>query len=379
MRKIHVIIPAAGQGERLGGGLPKQYRPLAGKPVLRHSLEKFAKLSDLASLCVVIDPAHEKYFKSAATAIINCKFVFGATTRKQSVLNGLKTIKANDDDIILIHDAARPLVSKDDINALIDAMNDQDAATLAMPITDTLRRDEEIISRENLWALQTPQAFRYGILKKAHETMKGDFTDDTGLVSAMDIPVKLVQGSKTNIKITHPEDFAIAEKFFSFETRTGTGFDVHAFSTEPGRKLILCGIEIPHTQGLAGHSDADVGLHALTDAILGTIAGGDIGLHFPPSDNTFKNMDSRIFLERACEMLREKNGTIQNADLTIICERPKITPHRDAMQSKVAEILGVNKSRVNIKATTTEGLGFTGRGEGIAAQAIVTVKLAEGS
>ena len=371
-KQFHVVIVAAGQGERFGGARPKQYRLLNGKPVLRHSIEKFLKNPDLMSLHVVINPTHQGFYDEAVQGLSLPQAIHGADERKNSVYNALKQIPhVSNDDILLVHDAARPFVSG--IDGLLEALGDHDAATLAMPVSDTLRRGDEIIDRDGLWAVQTPQAFRFGVLKKAHETMKGEFTDDTGLVSAMGVPVKMVMGSKANIKITVPEDFAIAEKLATGgETRTGMGFDVHAFSKDPGRKLILCGVELDHPFGLEGHSDADVGLHALTDAILGAIGKGDIGQHFPPSNPKFKNMDSRVFLEEACRMV---NGTILNTDITIICENPKIGPYREQMQTKVAEILNIEASRVNIKATTTEGLGFTGRGEGIAAQAIANVRM----
>lgn len=373
IKQFHVVIVAAGQGERFGGDVPKQYRLLNGKPVLRHSINKFLKNPNLKSLHVVINPAHQGLYDDAVKGLSLPKAIHGADQRKNSVYNALKQIPhVSNDDILLVHDAARPFVTA--VDDLLDAMDRHDAATVAIPVSDTLRRGDEIVDRDGLWAVQTPQAFKFGVLKKAHETVKGEFTDDTGLVSAMGVPVKMVMGSKTNIKITVPEDFAIAEKLMAAgETRTGMGFDVHAFSKKSGRKLILCGIELDHPFGLEGHSDADVGLHALTDAILGAIGKGDIGQHFPPSNPKFKNMDSRVFLEEACRMV---NGTILNTDITIICENPKIGPHREKMQAKVAEILKIDVSRVNVKATTTEGLGFTGRSEGIAAQAIATVRLA---
>jgi 2-C-methyl-D-erythritol 4-phosphate cytidylyltransferase/2-C-methyl-D-erythritol 2,4-cyclodiphosphate synthase len=377
-KDYHVIIAAAGSGERFGGGsTPKQYLELAGKPVLRHSIDTFIAQIGYAPQ-IAINAFHSSHYVKSVVGLNLPAPIHGSDTRKASVYTALKKIPhASDDDIVIIHDAARPNISKQAIQDLLEAMEGNEAASLAVPVSDTLRRGADIVDRTGLWALQTPQAFRYGILKKAHETVKGEFTDDTGLVSALGIEVKLVRGSNSNIKITTPEDFEMLEKLMAKtgETRTGMGFDVHAFSKDKARKLVLCGLQIDHPFGLEGHSDADVGLHALTDAILGSIGEGDIGLHFPPSDATFKNMDSRIFLEKACDMLRDKGGIIQNADITIICEQPKITPHRDAMQIKIAEILGIEKSRVNVKATTTEGLGFTGRGEGIAAQAIVTVKL----
>jgi 2-C-methyl-D-erythritol 4-phosphate cytidylyltransferase / 2-C-methyl-D-erythritol 2,4-cyclodiphosphate synthase len=372
-KQFHVVIVAAGHGDRFGGDVPKQYKLLNGKPVLRHSIEKFMENPGLKSLHVVINPMHQGFYEKAVEGLDLPASIHGGSKRKTSVYSALKRISyVLDDEILLVHDAARPFVTA--IDALLEAMNGHDAATIAIPVSDTLRRGDEIVDREGLWTVQTPQAFRFGILKKAHETIKGSFTDDTGLVSAMGVPVKMVMGSRSNLKITVPEDFTIAEKLAAGgDIRTGMGFDVHAFSKEKGRKLILCGVELDHPFGLEGHSDADAALHALTDAILGAIGKGDIGQHFPPSNPKFKNMDSRVFLEEACRMV---NGTVLNADITIICENPKIGPYRAKMQAKVAEILGIDVDRVNVKATTTEGLGFTGRGEGIAAQAIATVRLA---
>ncbi len=376
---FHVLIAAAGSGERFGSGLPKQYALLQGKPVLRHTLETFLSLPGLASLHVLIQPDHKDLYHDAVRGLDLPGPIYGSNTRKSSINNGINALSnLKDKDILLIHDAVRPLVKPPDILGLLATMQNAEAATLATPVTDTLSRENNApVSRDGLWALQTPQAFRFGTSKRAH-AQNIDATDDTSLVSALGIEVKLVQGSKHNFKITVQEDLAMAETILRNNTqiRTGTGFDVHAFEREDKtRKLILCGITVDHEYGLAGHSDADVALHALTDAILGSIAMGDIGQHFPPSDQKFKNMDSRIFLEKACEMLAAKGGTIENADITIICETPKIGPYRDRMQAEVAEILKTEKDRVNIKATTTEGLGFTGRGGGIAAQAVVTIRL----
>lgn len=372
---IHIVITAAGTGERFGGNLPKQYAILAGKPVLQHAVECFSGIASVATI-ITVHPSHSLYYEKLLKSKLPRSTVVGAETRQKSVYSALKSLSAKEDDIVLIHDGARPNVSLHDIHNLVAVMHESEAASLALPVSDTLRRADDIIDRNNLWALQTPQAFRFGTLKKAHETVKGEFTDDTGLVSAMGVAVKIVPGSKTNIKITTREDFDMLEKLMTQgEIRSGTGFDVHAFSHEKGRKLMLCGVEIDHPFGLAGHSDADVGLHAITDALLGAIGEGDIGLHFPPSDSAFKNMDSRIFLEKSAAILANKAGLIQNVDVTIICESPKISLYRDAMRNKIAQILKIDSGRVNVKGTTTEGLGFTGRGEGIAAQAAVTVRL----
>lgn len=284
-----------------------------------------------------------------------------------------------DEDIILIHDAARPFAGSDEIQAVAAAAARDGAATLALPVADTLRRtDGAVVDRAGLWAVQTPQAFRYGMIRDAHLRFADDdsFTDDAGLVEAAGHRVTLVPGSRRNFKITTQDDLELARMITAPlppDIRTGFGFDVHAFDPVRSGPVILGGINIPHGRGLAGHSDADVGLHALTDALLSTIAAGDIGTHFPPSDPQWKGADSRIFLSHAVKMLNQKNAVITLIDITFMCEAPKIGPHREAMQRVIAEITALPPERISIKATTTEKLGFTGRGEGIAAQAVATV------
>ncbi len=382
INNFNLLIAAAGQGTRCGGGLPKQYRMLAGKPLLRHTIDAFIGFPGLQQIKVIIDPAHEELFLGTIKGLKNIDFVAGSDSRRNSVKNGVNSFSnLKDSDILLIHDAARPMVRKDDIQTLIDALNDNEAATLAAPVTDTVKYEnrKESVTRDDLYALQTPQGFHYGTIKKAHASAdpQTEYTDDTGLVSALGIPVKLVQGHRGNFKITTEDDFEMAEKLMARqeETRTGMGFDVHAFADTPATTVMLCGVAVPHNRPLAGHSDADVGLHAITDAILGSIAAGDIGQHFPPSNDKYKNMDSAIFLRRAVELLQEKGGHTVNLDVTLICEVPKIGPHREAMEKRIADIAGIEPRRVSVKATTTERLGFTGRGEGIAAQAIATVRL----
>ena len=380
---FHVLIAAAGSGVRFGGGRPKQYALLNGKPLLRHTLDVFINHPDLSSLRVIINADHQSLYNEAVAGLDLPPPIYGSDTRKSSIYNGLNGVShLKDNDILLVHDAARPLVCINDITKLALEANKTGAATLATPVTDTLRHESgNTVERDGLWTIQTPQGFHYSILKNAHEAAKNDnATDDAGLVTTSGRPVALVEGSRNNIKITRPEDIELAEKLLqkNFDIRTGMGFDVHAFEkNDPTRPLILCGIKINHQFGLAGHSDADVGLHAITDALLGAIAEGDIGQHFPPSNMAFKDMNSDIFLKRAAELARKKGAVIQNIDVTIICEAPKIGPHREAMQKRIAEILGLNPSRIGVKATTTEQLGFTGRGEGIAAQAVVTVKIPE--
>lgn len=283
-------------------------------------------------------------------------------------------------EIILIHDAARPLVSRAEIEAVARAAAETGAATLAVPVADTLRRENgDTVDRTGLWAVQTPQAFRFGLLKAAHEQFRNDdsFTDDASLVEAAGHSVTLVPGNRRNFKITTQDDLDLARTIMSdqMETRTGSGFDVHAFDPAKPGPVMLGGVAIPHPRGLAGHSDADVGLHALTDALLSTIAAGDIGTHFPPSDPQWKGADSTVFLAHAIKLLHEKNAVITLLDLTFLCEEPRIGPYREAMQRVISRVSGVSEDRISIKATTTEKLGFTGRGEGIAAQALATVQL----
>lgn len=384
-RFLYVVIVAAGSGARFGGGVPKQFLPLHGKAVLRHSVEKFVDIPGVKGIAVVTDAAWKEEAAKALSGLPVTSYPQGGKTRKESVFNGLNSFPdIKDDDIILIHDAARPCVSRHDILALIGAMADQDGATLCAAMPDTIRRSPDLrqqddIPRENLYAIQTPQAFRYAAIMTAHKNAPAgqDFTDDTALLIAGGHNVKLVPGSRANMKLTTPEDLPMIEALLRpapLQTRTGTGFDVHALEENPERKLMLCGVEIPSPLALAGHSDADVGLHALTDALLGAIGAGDIGDHFPPSDDTYKDMDSAVFLQKAVQMMKAEGAALVNADITLICEAPKIGPHKVAMKARVAALLGIAEGRVNIKATTTERLGFTGRGEGIAAQAAVSVE-----
>lgn len=375
--KFHTIIVAAGTGERFGDGVPKQYLPLAGKAVVQYSIDRFKAFDNLKSLIVVIHPDHDGFLEDVQT-------VMGGASRQESVFNGLKAMNASTDDIILIHDAARPLIHDDDISALINEMQSAQAACLTEFVNDTLidavkngRPD-----RSNFRALQTPQAFRYRDILSAHkDNALAQATDDTALAETAGITVSYIQSQHPNFKITTKADFTMAEALLNMEhvhptpkIRTGTGFDVHAFENEPSeRKLMLCGIEVTHDLALSGHSDADVGLHAITDALLGAAGLGDIGDHFPPSDKGYKDMDSAIFLEKAAAMLHVQSYEISNIDVTLICEAPKIGPHKNAMKNRIAEILGLAADQVNIKATTTEQLGFTGRKEGIAAQAVATL------
>jgi 2-C-methyl-D-erythritol 4-phosphate cytidylyltransferase/2-C-methyl-D-erythritol 2,4-cyclodiphosphate synthase len=386
MQRFQVIIPAAGKGTRFGADTPKQYTMLHGKPLIQHAIDAFQAIPECAAIHVIIDPNDAHSFHETLGAQEKLYIAHGGKERKDSVYKALKSIShAEDEELILIHDAARPCVHPADITALLDALQTHRAATLALPVASTLRRSnaegiaQDSVSRDNLWAIQTPQAFRYGDLIKAHDQSdpQKTYTDDTQLVSELGIPVKCVQCSPNNIKVTMPQDLDLIEKIMSpaHETRSGMGFDVHAFDADKSGPVRLCGVDVAHDHALKGHSDADVGLHTLTDAIFGAIGQGDIGQHFPPSDDTFKDMDSAVFLQRAMETLRTDGGQLINAD---ICEAPKIGPHASAMRDRIAEICGVSPRRINVKATTTEQLGFTGRKEGIAAQAIINISYPAG-
>lgn len=384
---FHAVILAAGSGSRIGGDTPKQFREIAGKPLLRHSLEAFRACPGLQSIVVVAPVGQLNYVNDVAGEKVA---ISGGATRQESVRAALTALShLPKDAIILIHDAARPCILQAQIVAVADAAARHNAATLAIPVADSLRRvagdgdAAEFVSRDSLWRVQTPQGFRFGLLADAHARGQDGATDDTALVSADGVPVKLVPGSESNIKVTMPDDFAIAEAILqqrqTLTPRVGMGFDVHAFDHSPSTKpLVLCGVIIPHARPLAGHSDADVGLHALTDALFGALGDGDIGTHFPPSDPAFKNMDSAVFLRKACDLVQQGGGRISHVDITLICEEPKITPHRAAMLARLSALLALDKSRIGLKATTTEKLGFTGRGEGIAAQAVATILWPEG-
>ncbi len=380
MPRIGALIVAAGKGERAGSGPPKQYRMLGGKPVLRRAIEAFSSHPSIAITQVVIGPAdHDAYL--AATAGLNLlPAVGGADTRQHSVQHGLTALSAHKPDFVLIHDAARPLISAVVVDRVLAALNDgADAAIPLLPVIDTLKSDAggwTTVSREHLHRAQTPQGFAFAPILKAHyDFISRATTDDMALAEMAGLKIAAVRGEETNIKITAPEDFALAEKLLgqSCEFRTGMGFDAHRFTT--GDHVWLCGVKIAHDHGLEGHSDADVGLHALTDAILGALGAGDIGQHFPPTDARWKGAPSHKFLEHALSLVRNANGAIVHCDVTLICERPKLAPHREAMRARIAAILGIDVSRVSVKATTTEGMGFTGRREGIAAQAIATLRL----
>ena len=375
------LIVAAGRGYRLGGALPKQYLPLAGRPVLRHSLETFIRHPAIDAVRVVIHRDDLELYEQAARGLDLLPPVEGGATRQDSVRLGLESLGEVKPARVLIHDAARPFADAGLIQRMVDALAATPGAIPALPVADTIKRGVEgliveTVDRHALWRAQTPQAFRYTEILAAHRAAAGrDLTDDAAVAEAAGLAVGLVQGAEENFKVTTEADLSRAERLLApaADIRCGNGYDVHRFG--PGSQVMLCGIAVPHDQGLEGHSDADVGLHALTDAILGAIGAGDIGQHFPPSDPRWRGADSSRFLAHAASLLAERGGRLLSLDVTLICERPKVGPHRAAMVARIAEILGLEPSRVSVKATTTEGLGFTGRREGIAAQATATVAL----
>ena len=376
------LIVAAGRGQRAGKGLPKQYRPIAGRPMLRHSLETFVRHAAVTAVCVVIDPDDRTFYDEAARDLELLEPVAGGATRQDSVRRGLESLAELAPERVLIHDGARPFADAALIDRVLAALDRAAGALPAIPVADTLKRGTDgrvhsTVDRANLWRAQTPQGFRFADILAAHRAAIGqDLTDDAAVAERGGLAVALVEGDERNIKLTTVDDFARAEILASAalgDVRVGTGFDVHRFG--PGDHVWLCGIRLEHTQGLMGHSDADVALHAITDAVLGALAAGDIGQHFPPSDPRWRGADSSNFLRQAAAMVVARGGRIAHVDVTIICERPKVGPHRAAMGARLAEILGIEGPRCSIKATTTEGLGFTGRGEGIAAQASVTLRL----
>ncbi|HYG85805.1 MAG TPA: bifunctional 2-C-methyl-D-erythritol 4-phosphate cytidylyltransferase/2-C-methyl-D-erythritol 2,4-cyclodiphosphate synthase [Azospirillum sp.] len=378
------LIVAGGSGQRFGAERPKQYHDLAGQAVLRHTVEAFLNHPAVTSVQVVIHPAHRDLYDAAIAGLPLPAPVSGGATRQDSVRNGLEALAhpAPGPDLVLIHDAARPLVDAGTIQAVVDALADRPGAIAAVPVTDTLKRSDgglvgATVDRAALWRAQTPQGFRYPDILAAHRAASGlDLTDDAAVAERAGLAVALVPGKEENFKVTTQDDLARAEGIVGRhlgDIRTGSGFDVHRFAE--GDAVMLCGVRVPHTHRLEGHSDADVGLHALTDAILGAIGDGDIGSHFPPADPRWRGADSGAFLRHAAELVRVRGGRIAHVDVTVICERPKVGPHRAAMVARVAELLGIEEGRVSVKATTTERLGFTGRGEGIAAQAVATVRL----
>ena len=377
------LIVAGGSGQRFGAERPKQYLDLAGKPVLRRTVEAFLRHPQVTGVRVVIDPAWREVYDAAVSGLGLPVPVAGGASRQDSVRNGLEALATDRvPDLVLIHDAARPLIDEATISAVIDALDSTPGAIAAVPVADTLKRGNSgaitgTVDRERLWRAQTPQGFRFPAILKAHRAAVGlSLTDDAAVAERAGLAVALVPSKEDNFKVTTPDDLTRATRAIIsslWDVRTGSGFDVHRFTD--GDFVTLCGLRVPHSHGLEGHSDADVGLHALTDAILGALAAGDIGSHFPPTDPRWRGADSARFLRHAADLVAERGGVIAHADLTIICERPKVGPHRAAMAERIAQILGIEVGRVSVKATTTEQLGFTGRREGIAAQAVATIRL----
>jgi 2-C-methyl-D-erythritol 4-phosphate cytidylyltransferase/2-C-methyl-D-erythritol 2,4-cyclodiphosphate synthase len=386
--KLAVVIVAAGRGERAGQAEgPKQYRKIGGRAVIARTLDAFRTHLRIGKIVVVIHPDDRELFRDAVGAgADNVTAVSGGATRQDSVLLGLQALREDAPRYVLIHDAVRPFVDAELVTRTIEAIGERQGALPALPVSDTLKREAqgmigETVQRAGLYAAQTPQGFPFEPILAAHEKArdagKRDFTDDASIAEWAHLPVRLVAGSPDNVKLTWAHDILMADQRFAAnqagfpDVRTGNGYDVHSF--EPGDHVVLCGIAIPHDRKLSGHSDADVGLHALTDALLATCGAGDIGTHFPPSDPQWKGAASRLFVEHAVKLVRERGGRIANADITLICEAPKIGPHRSAMTAELSEMLGISPDRISVKATTNEKLGFVGRNEGIAAIATASV------
>ncbi len=386
MAEVAVVVVAAGRGSRVGGNLPKQFRPIGGEPMVRQSLLMLIEHPEVGSVQPVIHPEDVAKFQSSAAGLDILPPVFGGATRQSSVRAGLEALAPREPDIVLIHDAARPFASAALVSRAIAAAERSGAAIPALPVTDTVKTVDaeglvdKTLDRNLLRLVQTPQSFAFPALLAAHrraaEAGREDFTDDAALAEWAGLKVSVFAGEPGNIKITNEGDFARVEAthFAALgDVRTGTGIDVHAFG--PGDHVTLGGVRIAHTQALVGHSDADVVLHALTDAVLGALADGDIGVHFPPSDPQWRNASSDRFLTFAIERLAKRRGRIGHIDINIVCEAPRIGPHRDAMRANIARLAGIDAGRVAVKATTSEKLGFTGRGEGIVAYATATVRL----
>ena len=377
---VTALIVAAGKGERLGGDVPKQYRPIGGKPVLRWAVEAMANSASIDQIRVVVGPAQQELAEAALEGLGVGDFVEGGAERSDSVLNGLHAIG---EGTVLVHDAARPFCPPAVVDRLLAALAGHDGAVPVLPVADTLAfGDTSLVSpidRKGLLRVQTPQAFQVEDLIYAYEEAgRASATDESTVMLAAGLKVATVEGDPMLEKLTTPADWERAEAMLASRLipRTGMGYDVHAFAGEG--PIMLGGIAVPYSRGLAGHSDADVVLHAITDALLGAAGLGDIGEHFPPSDPQWKGASSDLFLEHAAGLLRARGGIIDHVDVTIIAEEPKVGPHRSAIRMRVSEILGVKLEQVSVKATTTEGLGFTGRREGMAAQAVASIRLGTG-
>jgi 2-C-methyl-D-erythritol 4-phosphate cytidylyltransferase/2-C-methyl-D-erythritol 2,4-cyclodiphosphate synthase len=390
---VAALIVAAGRAARAAGehGRPKQYCPIGGVPMLTRTLAPFVDHPRVADILVVIHPDDEALYEAASTPFAGRlrQAVRGGARRQDSVRAGLEALAREAPSSVLIHDAARPFVKPDLISRVIASLDMHQGALPCLPVTDTLKwishgRVVGTAERDQLWRAQTPQGFKFDAILAAHRAAIKDpareFTDDAGIAEWFGLDVALVEGAEDNRKLTTAEDLKIADELLkpAGSCATGTirvaqGYDVHALGA--GDAVILCGVTIPHDKKLIGHSDADVGLHALTDALLGTIAAGDIGVHFPPSDARWRGVASAVFLKHAASLVKERRGTIVHADITLLCESPRVGPYRDLMRARIAEMLDLDLAQVSIKATTNEGLGSIGRGEGIAAFATATVSL----
>ncbi|MBM9595552.1 bifunctional 2-C-methyl-D-erythritol 4-phosphate cytidylyltransferase/2-C-methyl-D-erythritol 2,4-cyclodiphosphate synthase [Roseitranquillus sediminis] len=371
------VIVAAGRGTRAGGGLPKQWQSLRGRTLVAWVLEAFRVSPLVDRICLVLHP-NDMDLAAGYLGHPDVQVAAGGTTRAASAMRGLEALAAFRPDRVLIHDVARPLVSQELIAAVAQALEQADGAAPALPVTDAIWRGgesdvAEILDRSELWRAQTPQGFHYDKILAAHRAHCGTPSDDVEVAIAAGLDVRIVPGEERNLKITGPDDFARAERMLEnmMDVRCGNGFDVHRFGS--GDHVMLCGVRIPHSAGLVGHSDADVGLHSITDAIYGALAEGDIGRHFPPTDPQWRGTPSRLFLEHAVGRAHAQGFRISNIDCTLVCEAPKIAPHAAAMSKEIAYLAELGEDRVSVKATTSERLGFTGRGEGIAALATVTL------
>ncbi|MCL6608720.1 MAG: 2-C-methyl-D-erythritol 4-phosphate cytidylyltransferase [Geminicoccaceae bacterium] len=379
MRCVALVV-AAGQGIRAGGEIPKQYRPLGGRPLLRHSLELFARHPAIDAVRVVIAEGHGPLYRSATRGLALLPPVTGGATRQASVRAGLESLAADPPDLVLIHDAARPLLSAALVARVRAALERHPAVLPAVPVVDTLRRTRgervlEDVDRGGLVRVQTPQGFAFGAILDAHRQAPPlGFADDGAVAAWAGLPVVQVPGEEDNVKLTLPDDFEAAERrlIAAAPRRTGQGIDLHRLV--PGRRLVLAGVEIPFEEGLEGHSDADVVLHALTDAILGVVGADDIGTHFPNDDPRWKDASSTVFVRHALALLGTCGGVLEHADVTILAERPRLAPHRAAMRASLARLLELPEGAIGLKAGTCEGLGAIGRGEGVAALALVTCR-----
>lgn len=376
--EIACIIVAAGRGTRAGGDVPKQYRLLGRQPVLTRAIGAVLADSRVGRVVCVIDADDGELYQEATVGISDRRLdqpVYGGPTRSESVRNGLESLAVNAPNKVLIHDAARPFLSAELLDRVIGALASSEAVFPCLPVTDTIWSvsdgNLEPVDRQRLARAQTPQGFTYGKLLDAHRRNKTALTDDIAVARVAGLSVQAVAGSDENIKLTSGGDFVWAERAHFMDVRTGTGYDVHAFCE--GDHVTLCGIKVPHSKGLLGHSDADVAMHAITDAIFGAVSEGDIGQWFPPSEAAWKGADSAIFLRKAVERAMANALRLNHLDCTIVCEAPKIGPHAESMRKRISEITGLPGNRISIKATTSEGLGFTGRGEGIAAMATATL------